>query len=252
MKILQMKSILASAILATTISYAGSLSDAQKQDYINELTGTHPIKWFFWMTNNNRVFIADTRAGEDANSVTLWEHSLTNFTWTPISGGSADKLFSSISISTDGRNITLSTDGTTTTSSSSSSSSTSTSMPTKFTTEWLSGKTLYHVWYVDPKYGGSGVNMYKEEYKSDGKVVLFDLKGSLGSSEIDWNVLENGSLKATGGEIKIVCGSTNDYIKTHYLVYGSIDTVDLFFLDEKKALDYANSLTASIPECTTE
>jgi len=86
------------------------LSDAKKQDYINELSGVNSIKWFFWMTKSGRVFIADTRQGEDANSVTLWEHSLTNFTWTPISGGNVEKIFTSISISSDGRSITLTSD----------------------------------------------------------------------------------------------------------------------------------------------
>jgi len=85
------------------------LTAAQKQDIINELEGTHPIKWFFWMTKSGRVFIADTRKGENADTTTLWEHSLSNFTWTPISGGSQEKIFNSISISSDGRNITLET-----------------------------------------------------------------------------------------------------------------------------------------------
>jgi len=84
------------------------LTEVKKQDYITELSGTNQIKWFFWMTKSGRVFIADTRTGEDANSITLWEHSLSNFTWTPISGGSVEKIFDSISLSNDGRSITLS------------------------------------------------------------------------------------------------------------------------------------------------
>jgi len=86
-------------------------TSSTKQDYINELTGANPIKWFFWMTNSGRVFIADTRKGESADTTTLWEHSLTNFTWTPISGGSVEKIFDTLSISTDGRNITLGASG---------------------------------------------------------------------------------------------------------------------------------------------
>ena len=126
MKKFRINSIITSALLISSLSYADTFKDvriteSQKQDYLNELTGEHPIKWFFWMTNNGRVFIADTRSGEDANSVTLWEHSLSNFTWTPISGGSVDKIFNSISISNDGRNITLSTDVSSSSSSSSSS-----------------------------------------------------------------------------------------------------------------------------------
>jgi len=122
---LAIKSIISSALLFSSLSYADSykynrITTSQKQDYTEELTGSHPIKWFFWMTNSGRVFIADTRAGEDASSVTLWEHSLTNFTWTPISGGSVEKIFKSISISNDGRSITLSTNDSIDSSSSSS------------------------------------------------------------------------------------------------------------------------------------
>jgi len=126
------KLILLSTLLLSSVSFADQIDDfdqasyskqarvteAKKQDYINELEGTHPIKWFFWMTKSGRVFIADTRAGENASGVTLWEHSLSNFTWTPISGGSVEKVFNSISISSDGRNITLGTDSDTSSSSS--------------------------------------------------------------------------------------------------------------------------------------
>jgi len=82
-------------------------TSSTQQDYINELIGANTIKWFFWRTNSGRVFIADTRKGENADTTTLWEHSLTNFTWTPISGGSVEKLFNTISLSSDGRTITL-------------------------------------------------------------------------------------------------------------------------------------------------
>jgi len=107
-----------------TITLGSPIStySSTKQNYINELTGSHPIKWFFWMTNSGKVFIADTRSGEDTNSVTLWEHSLTNFTWTPISGGSVDNLFNSANLSSDGRTITLGSGSSTTNTTSSSSS----------------------------------------------------------------------------------------------------------------------------------
>ena len=102
----------AGEIISSTDNIADTqtrIADATKQDYINELTGTNHIKWFFWMTKSGRVFIADTRSGENADTTTIWEHSLTNFTWTPVSGGSVEKIFNSISLSGDGRTITLST-----------------------------------------------------------------------------------------------------------------------------------------------
>ena len=92
---------------SSSSSSSTTLYTAEEQSYIDELTGINPIKWFFWMTNSGRVFIADTRSGEDSNSVTLWEHSLSNFTWTPISGGTVPKIFNSISIANDARSITL-------------------------------------------------------------------------------------------------------------------------------------------------
>jgi len=118
---MKLSNIILSAVLLTSFSFADQLDDfeqttaskfvrlteVQKQGYINELSGVNPIKWFFWMTNSGRVFIADTRSGENADSTTIWEHSLTNFTWTPVSGGSAEKIFDTISLSSDGRSITL-------------------------------------------------------------------------------------------------------------------------------------------------
>ena len=118
-----LSSVAVSTLLLSSISFADQIDDfeqrsfekqtrlsaSQKQDIINELEGTHPIKWFFWMTKSGRVFIADTRTGENSDTTTLWEHSLSNFTWTPISGGSVEKVFNSISIASDGRSITLGT-----------------------------------------------------------------------------------------------------------------------------------------------
>ena len=118
---MKLSNIILSAVLLTSFSFADQLDDfeqttaskfvrlteVQKQGYINELSGVNPIKWFFWMTNSGRVFIADTRSGENADSTTIWEHSLTNFTWTAVSGGSVEKIFSTISLSSDGRSITL-------------------------------------------------------------------------------------------------------------------------------------------------
>jgi len=121
-----LSSVAVSTLLLSSISFADQIDDfeqrsfekqtrlsaSQKQDIINELEGTHPIKWFFWMTKSGRVFIADTRTGENADTTTLWEHSLTNFTWTPISGGNQEKLFNSLSVASDGRSITLGTNQT--------------------------------------------------------------------------------------------------------------------------------------------
>jgi len=109
------------------------ITDSKKLDYTNELLGTNVIKWFFWMTKSGRVFIADTRAGETADTTTIWEHSLTNFTWTPVSGGNVDKIFSTISLSSDGRSITLSTDSS---SSSSNLSTTKTANNAAITGAW--------------------------------------------------------------------------------------------------------------------
>jgi len=130
---MKLRNILLSTVLLSSFSFADQLDDfaqasanksvrlteVQKQNYISELSGVNPIKWFFWMTDSGRVFIADTRSGENADSITIWEHSLTNFTWTLVSGGSVEKIFSTISLSSDGRSITLGTS-----SSSSNSSST--------------------------------------------------------------------------------------------------------------------------------
>jgi len=107
MKILLLIALLLMNANANEFNKQSRLTEVKKQDYISELVGTNQIKWFFWMTKSGRVFIADTRKGEDADSVTLWEHSLRDFTWTPISGGNVEKIFNNITISSDGRSITL-------------------------------------------------------------------------------------------------------------------------------------------------
>ena len=175
-------SVAVSILLLSSISFADQIDEfeqnsynkqvrltaSQKQDIINELEGTHPIKWFFWMTNSGRVFIADTRTGENADTTTLWEHSLSNFTWTPISGGSQEKLFNSLSIASDERSITLGTNQTssqgiavgepTSTSSSSIGSSSSSSVATTTKTR-ISKPTVGNCSTIAKPYGDEAVNI---------------------------------------------------------------------------------------------
>ena len=90
-------------------------------------------------------------------------------------------------------------------------------------------------------------------FNADGTVTTEGLMNS-NAGPGNYTVLPSGLLyfgDETANGNTIVCGSTANYIKTHYTVDGSYDNVDLFFFDEAEAMVYAEALTESIPECET-
>jgi hypothetical protein len=136
-------------------------------------------------------------------------------------------------------------------------SSSGNDIPTKFTMEWLSGRTLYWVWF------GEGTDAQGNEildvpvvekmtFNGDGTAILTGLKNSQNNTGM-YGVTSDGMLYSEGNTNegnKIVCGSTSQYIKTHYTENGQFDNTDLLFFNEEDALSYANTLTRSIPRCT--
>jgi len=130
-----------------------------------------------------------------------------------------------------------------------------TSIPTVFTKQYLAGKTFYIVWFGDGD-GPTGGPLFevpvciKVVYGADGTAQYTGLlNGGTGSATYD--VTAGGLLytdtDVTAGNI-IVNGSTADYIKTNYTINGNFDNVDLYFFDQAKALAFASTLTASIPQ----
>lgn len=123
--------------------------------------------------------------------------------------------------------------------------------PDQFSMEWLSGKTLYEVWFgsIDDSTEDVG-RVVKVVFGADGNLTYTNLLNDSSSGSTTYGVNAAGSLYFNGVTTEvntIVSGSTADYIRTNYVDNGSVDNVDLFFFDEAKALAYASTLTASIP-----
>jgi hypothetical protein len=126
--------------------------------------------------------------------------------------------------------------------------------PSAFSMAWLSGKTLYQVWFGD----GFDANNNKipnvpvvvgMTFASDGTFQGTKILNSADYSGT-YGVTSSGMLYAQGDSTQgntIITGSTADYVKTKYTINGVIDNIDLFFLDKNAAIAYANTLTSGIP-----
>lgn len=128
--------------------------------------------------------------------------------------------------------------------------------PDKFSMEWLSGKTLYQVWFgagVDQN--GNGIEnvpvVRKAEFGADGVLNWTGLL-NYNSGNITYRVNTAGMLffddDTTSGNT-IMCGGAPQYLKTHHIENSVFDNVDLFFYNESDAMSYTASLTSSIPPC---
>ena len=125
-----------------------------------------------------------------------------------------------------------------------------------FTSENLRNVTLYDVWYgrVEDANGdqipGSNPGISSLVLDENGVVTHTNLiTGYTGVTQI--YVSDSGRF---GGEpdgsngFDVVCGSTNDYIKTHYIEGNEFNNVVLFFFDEAVARTYYESLTEESTE----
>lgn len=129
-------------------------------------------------------------------------------------------------------------------------------IPDQFTTEWLQEKTFYQVWFGNGEDdNGNDINnvpvVAKVTFGDDGIAIFTGLLNSSSFNEV-YNVSNAGLLsneETNRGSI-IVCGGTDQYIKTHFVIDGNIDNAYLYFFDETDALDFASNLTESIPPCT--
>lgn len=131
--------------------------------------------------------------------------------------------------------------------------------PSKFSMEWLSGKTLYDVWYGmasyangDPK-PGSYAGVARMFFGPDGIGQVKGLVNDEVDASFDYNVSVDGRMYTgtdEGGGFLVVGGGTSKYIKTYHLnpPNGSFDNVDLFFFTEADARLYADGLNSAIPK----
>lgn len=130
--------------------------------------------------------------------------------------------------------------------------------PSKFSMEWLSGKTLYDVWYGmasdangNPK-PGDFPGVARMTFGTDGILQVQGLLNDEVNVTINYHVNESGRMYAgtdDGSGFIAVSGGTSKYIKTYHLnPDGSFDNVDLFFFNEADAMLYANGLSSSIPK----
>ncbi|HBG04164.1 MAG: hypothetical protein A2075_22760 [Geobacteraceae bacterium GWC2_58_44] len=126
--------------------------------------------------------------------------------------------------------------------------------PSKFSKEYLSGRTLYAVWFGEGEApNGNALHevpvVVKIVFGSNGIAQATGLLNS-GSGSFPYAVTASGLLydgtDSTEGNT-VVSGSTAQYIKTYYTVNGVFDNVDLYFFEQAPAMAYASTLTASIP-----
>ena len=118
-----------------------------------------------------------------------------------------------------------------------------------FSEEYLSGKTLYAVWFDE---GNSIINrgvVAKEVFNDDGTVDITYLS-SLSDTTVAYGVTSAGLLfygnNITEGNT-ITCSTVN-YIKTDYTINGVFDSVDIYFFEEDRAVNFANTLSKPVPQ----
>lgn len=134
--------------------------------------------------------------------------------------------------------------------------------PDQFSVAALEGRTFYLTWFGlgEPTEGQEVDNLAVVEkivFGTDGMLTITGLLNSYHQgTRVAWGVSEDGVFSGgdDGGSDgnRVVCGSTDQYIKTHYEEDGAYDNTDLFFFDEGEALSYASSLTESVAPCSSD
>ena len=127
----------------------------------------------------------------------------------------------------------------------------------RFSMEYLAGRTLYNVWFGGNEDANGNplpndtAGIDRLDFSENGTLTITSLTTGRVSA-ISYQVDVNGRLSAAG-EVNsgstIVCGGTDQYIKTHYIEDGEFDNTDLFFFNEIDAQSYVSTLTEQIPPC---
>jgi hypothetical protein len=127
-----------------------------------------------------------------------------------------------------------------------------------FTEAYLSGKTLYTVWFgqgfdsAGNPLPGSLPVVQELRFEPDGTLIATGLLNQSDGTST-WAVDATGLLYFGGDAAngnRIACDHSEDYIRTYFVEGREFDNVDLFFFDRDAALDFAATLTDSIPPCS--
>ena len=118
-----------------------------------------------------------------------------------------------------------------------------------FSKEYLSGKTLYVVSFVEDDSSMNNAVISKEVFNADGTVDITHLSNQY-KKTVTYGVTKAGLLfygsNVTEGST-ITC-STEHYINTDFTIKGVFDSVGIYFFEEERAVNFANTLFNSIPQ----
>lgn len=122
-------------------------------------------------------------------------------------------------------------------------------MPTVFTVDWLSGKTLYTVWFGGTDLGNDAVGVNELVFNSNQTITATSLLNSDSENGTFAYAVTDGALHGaddSSGRSTITC-TTSDYLQIEYTINGEFDNVDRYYFDKSSALAYASTLTDQIP-----
>lgn len=126
-------------------------------------------------------------------------------------------------------------------------------VPEALSVEFLTGKTLYDVWYgIEDGFEGDDARVASITFNADGSAEVFGLVESNVDVSLPFTV-DEGRLffseddDGSGFEINF-CGSSSQYLEIIYSENGEFNNIDRFYFNEQDALDYVSTLTDSIPE----
>ncbi len=127
-------------------------------------------------------------------------------------------------------------------------------IPSKFSVEWLSGRTLYLVWFGTPDESGNPnqtalARVTKMEYGDNNTVTVTGLLNIIANHEaIPYSVVDG--VHANDGTWRdTICDSSSKYVKARVTENADFVLTELFFFNEANAMAYAATLTKPIEPC---
>jgi hypothetical protein len=130
----------------------------------------------------------------------------------------------------------------------------------RYSMAYLAGKTLYNVWFggVNDVNGnmlpGDNPGIDRLDFGANGTMTITSLQTGRVTTA-SYQVGDNGRFHGAGDDTQggfVVCGGTDEYLKTHHIVNGEFDNTDLMFFNETDALDYVSTLSQPISPCQSE
>ena len=127
-------------------------------------------------------------------------------------------------------------------------------IPSKFSEEWLGGKTLYVVWFGTPDDSdnpdqSARPRVEKLEYGNNNTVTVTGVMNAIEDHEVIPYSVVDGVLAYDGTWRDTICDSSSTYIKARVTENSVFVLTELFFFNEADALAYAATLTKPIEPC---